>query len=278
MVDKGALQRNTNKRKICSTDPYDGHGATKDELQENWERAVKAVRKQDNEARENKTASQRIRELQERIQANSSRNEPEDKRTERNEKQEASARRCYISKALDDQKKWAKQKQEKDKEADTTLKETIGVSKGERVMPEEAMHHDMRTGTTQEGQVWIWCDSCGAHSQERISNLARECKGRKNTAQKRRLNEGRHPTSNKRLRMETGAMHWHQVEAVRLLAQVVARSQEASDDAEEESKARANFGNAWAEWSRQTVDAIDDDVVCGECLPPEEWGFWGGFF
>ena len=153
----------------------------------------------------------------------------------------------------------------------------MGVGKGEIVLPEEAKHHDMRTGTTNEGQVWIWCDSCGAHSQERISNLARECKGKKNTAQKRRLNAGRHPTSNKKLEMETGPMRWHPVEAVRLLAQVVARGQEENEDAAEEDIARTNFGNAWAEWARHT-DVNDDDVFCWECQPPEEWGFWGALF
>ena len=51
MVDKGALQRSAVKRKFSDKDPYEGHGAKKDELQENWEKAIKAVRKHDMETR-----------------------------------------------------------------------------------------------------------------------------------------------------------------------------------------------------------------------------------
>ena len=69
----------------------------------------------------------------------------------------------------------------------------MGITRGEIVQPDEANGHDLRTNVARSSDGWIWCTNCGSHSQQRICGLASPCKGIQNTAQKRRLETGKHP-------------------------------------------------------------------------------------
>ena len=129
-----------------------------------------------------------------------------------------------------------------------------------------------------------WCATCRAHSNQIVCNLAKDCEGQKATYQEKRLGENRHPYTGSRLDEEARRLRWHDLEATRLLAQVLGSStgedQEDGCSSQEEC-ARNTFADMWAHWeqrqraeSSQGDDAeIGDEGVLG--VDTRTLGWWG---
>lgn len=91
-----------------------------------------------------------------------------------------------------------------------------GIGSDEQVTPEEAMHHHLRTGKTDCGEIWVWCEKCGAHSNERVCNLAKQCRGSA-TTKKNRLQQGSHPYTGEPNVMQPRMLLWKDHDAARLV-------------------------------------------------------------
>ena len=86
-----------------------------------------------------------------------------------------------------------------------------------KILPDEANGHVLRTYGSDAESRWIWCSKCGTHTQTRIRALAEQCKGQRNTAQKRRLEGSRDPYTNRHNGAQPRDMAWSDVDAVRIL-------------------------------------------------------------
>ena len=126
----------------------------------------------------------------------------------------------------------------------------FGIGEDDIVLPEEAMHHNLRTGTTDSGETWLWCETCGAHSNERVCNLAKPCKGTRNNLQKCRLQQGSHPYTGEANALQPQKLQWKTADAQAVVSKIrqgvdkdaaVVAQQQAEREEQHEQAARHHF-------------------------------------
>ena len=116
----------------------------------------------------------------------------------------------------------------------------------------------MRGG--QEPRDWIWCQTCGAHTNQRVRSLAKECRGKLSTQQGTRLNKGCDPTDNTPMVGAARRLCWHDLNGTTVelaiemhrqkkKAEAQGKSQEAQAAAhQEDEEARIMFEKQRNEW------------------------------
>ena len=133
----------------------------------------------------------------------------------------------------------------------------MGIGKDEQVAPEEALRHHLRTGRTDTGQVWVWCEKCGARSHERVCNLSKPCRGERHSQQKSRLQRGCHPYTGEMNALQPQNLLWADADAPRLVHKARQQHEKLRDDATEKDHAGCS-GDLETAWRRHFQEEHDD--------------------
>ena len=256
LLDKDAVARAA--MRAPRVDPYEGHYVEIDDLQMNWENAIKQVRKEQAALTFQGTATQRIKAIQERVRLQQS---AEDN-TESEAIDASVKRRRYIWQATEQQSVWRKEADERRAKANVQRNVGMGVGKDDQVAPEEALHHHLRTGRTDTGQVWVWCEKCGAHSHERVCNLSKPCRGERHCQQKTRLQRGSHPYTGEANVLQPQNLLWADADAARLVNKARRQQEKLREGATETDQASPS-NDLEAAW-RKHFQEEQDDAVCND--------------
>ena len=182
-------------------DPYQGHGVEPDELQKAWEKSIRVVQKERKQDQRLSSAADRINSIRRRVQ-------------EREGPASSDTATPTLRKFIHNESTWLRDRQARSFSQAADRHPARGIGK---VLPDEANGHSLRTCDTNSGSKWIWCHKCGAHTQTRIRSLAEQCKGTRNIAQKRRLENFCDPYTNRPNGGQPRDMAWTDVDAVRIL-------------------------------------------------------------
>ena len=194
-------------------DPYQGHGVERDELQQAWENSIRVVQEERKRDLRFTSVANRMDSIRKRVQ-------------ERNRLSDSAVEPPTLRSFIHNEREWLRGRQAEliTQAEDTHPGRAIG-----KVLPDEANGHILRTCDTDAGFRWIWCYKCGAHTHTRIRSLTEQCKGPRNTAQKRRLESSCDPYTNRPNGAQPRDMAWTDVDAVRILEECNKLSQSAAN-------------------------------------------------
>ena len=225
-------------------DPYKGHGVEPDELQQAWKKSIRVVQEERKRDLRLSSATERIERIRQRVRVQGV---PTD----------SSRANAALARFIHNENTWLCGRQ-----AAATVHAaavhpacTIG-----NVLLDEANGHHLRICETDTGSRWIWCYKCGAHTRTRIRSLAEQCKGSRNIAQKRRLENSCDPYTNRRNGGQPRDMAWSDVDAVRILDECRKISQVACATQDSSECDTAHYGQCPG-GSSVGPTAVDEDVV-----------------
>ena len=141
----------------------------------------------------------------------------------------------------------------------------MGVGPAMYVMPHEAAGHDLMiadaqdTATNARPHPWIWCRKCGAHSQQRLASLSKQCRGQKNTAQLRNLNAARHPIRALALGSQPRKLEWGDISAKSIRDMLAFTGEVTNDQSSCTQEAEVAARDLVAQQQAQQGDISDDD-------------------
>ena len=207
------------------------------------------MRRENREAEPRKSAAQRMTELRERC------NIPAEEQT-------PAKRRRKVTAEFVVERKWIAPRTAHTEE-DTTF--------GMAIQVEYAKGHTLMKGG-QEPRDWIWCQTCGAHTNQRVRSLAKDCRGRLNTQQRTRLNNGCDPADNTPMVGATSRLCWHDLKGTTVelaiemhrqkkKAEAQGKSEKAQEAADQEDdQARILFEQQRDEWISRMSDGEQYEI------------------